>query len=185
MASIKRKSNKDGTASWIAQVRRRGYPSMTRSFRTKLEAELWASNTESAAMGRTLARASRMLMCELIDQAVPCMHRVRPEAIDYWRLEIGAMKVVNVRAPLIALHRDRLLDAPCASGGYRKTHPRSAATTRHYLQQLHRIFAMQRAIGYSLTGDTSEQCLFLAQGVEKRAPGRRLRGRVSARRCSI
>ena len=67
MASITKRKNSDGTRSWVAQVRVSGYPGQTRSFRTRLEAEVWSSQTEAKAQKRTLAVASKMTLGELID----------------------------------------------------------------------------------------------------------------------
>ena len=54
MASISKRRSVDGDLTWDACVRVRGYPSRTKSFRTRLDAEAWSSRTEAAAHGRTL-----------------------------------------------------------------------------------------------------------------------------------
>ena len=66
MASITRRRNRDGARSYDAVVRIVGYPTACQSFRTKLEAELWAGRVESAAKRRTLVLARDMTLAQLI-----------------------------------------------------------------------------------------------------------------------
>jgi len=42
MASISRRRNREGSASWDATARIVGYPTACKTFPTKLEAELWS-----------------------------------------------------------------------------------------------------------------------------------------------
>ena len=55
MATLRKRRNGDGSTSWDATVRIVGYPTVGKSFRTKIQAELWAARTETAAKGGTLA----------------------------------------------------------------------------------------------------------------------------------
>ena len=57
MATFNKRRNGDGSTTWDATVRIVGYPSTTKSFSTKLAAELWASRTEAARKGRQLGAA--------------------------------------------------------------------------------------------------------------------------------
>jgi hypothetical protein len=85
MAHLERRRNKDGSTSWVAQVRVNGYPSQTRSFPTRLEAELWSSQTEAKARKRTLAIASKTTFGELIDEVRPRMKQLREAPLRYWK----------------------------------------------------------------------------------------------------
>lgn len=54
MAHIARRKNKDGTSSWVSQVRANGFLAKRAASRPKLEAELWSSQTEARAHKRIL-----------------------------------------------------------------------------------------------------------------------------------
>ena len=90
MATFRSRRNGDGSTSWDVQVRRVGYPSLTRSFRTRLEAELWASQPEAAAKGGGLV-ASSVTVRELIDYARPRPKSPYPAALDYWQEYLGEL----------------------------------------------------------------------------------------------
>lgn len=51
MASIRKRRNDDGTTSWDTLVRVTSYPTESKTFRSKLAAELWATKREAAARG--------------------------------------------------------------------------------------------------------------------------------------
>lgn len=71
MATPHRRRNRDGSVSWDVTVRRIGHPTTCKSFRTKLEAELWAGRIEARIAGRTLTLAREMTVAELVDEATP------------------------------------------------------------------------------------------------------------------
>jgi hypothetical protein len=71
MATMRKRRNGDGSTSWDATVRVVGYPTIARSFRTKIKAELWAARTEAAAKGGTLASGRGMTLGHLIDEGLP------------------------------------------------------------------------------------------------------------------
>jgi integrase len=141
MATLIRRRARDGSVSWQAQVRVQGYPSHSRTFATKREAEAWASRLQSAAEGRTLAVARGMTVEQLIDEAVPRLRNPIAAAFAYWREQIGTLRLIDVTPNVIATHRDLLLGAPCGGFKHRKRKPRSSATVRNYLIELGRLFA--------------------------------------------
>ena len=63
MATLRKRRNGDGSTSWDATVRIVGYPTIGKSFRTKIQAELWAARTETAARGRHARLRSRHDAC--------------------------------------------------------------------------------------------------------------------------
>ena len=77
MATLIRRRARDGSVNWQAQVRVQGYPLHCKTFRTKDEAESWASRLQAAAKGRTLAVSRGMTLMELIDEAVPPSSAIR------------------------------------------------------------------------------------------------------------
>ena len=60
MASIRKRTNANGTLSWIAEVRRIGYPAISRSFPSKIAAKLWTDATEKKALAGTLGASERL-----------------------------------------------------------------------------------------------------------------------------
>ena len=48
MASIRERTNADGSMKWEVQVRLKGYPTETGSFERKTDARKWAAQTEAA-----------------------------------------------------------------------------------------------------------------------------------------
>jgi hypothetical protein len=144
MAHLARRKNKDGTTSWVAQVRVNGYPSQTRSFRTRLEAELWSSQTEARAHKRTLALVRKITLGELIDEVAPRLKQLRAAPLRYWKEHLGGVYIHKIDATLITHHRDLLLGAPCGGYMHKKLKPRSASTVWQYIQCLSRVFSIAK-----------------------------------------
>jgi len=140
MASIARRRNRDSSPSWDATVRVVGYPAACKSFRTKLEAELWASRTQAAAQGRTLVLVRNMTLGQMLDEVMPRLRRPVKAAFAYWRAAIGHLPLADVSTTLIATHRDALLGAPCRGHGHKRQKPRSTQTVRNYLIELGRAY---------------------------------------------
>jgi integrase len=142
MASFNKRRNGDGSTSWDAMVRIVGYPSRTKSFRSKLAAELWAARTESAAKGGTLASANGMTLGLLLDEALPRLTNPSVAAFAYWREHMGDLRLEKITPELIASHRDLLLGADCRGHNHKTSKPRSSATVRNYIIELGRLFAL-------------------------------------------
>lgn len=142
MASISRRRNRDGSASYDVTVRIVGFPTACKSFGTKLEAELWAGRIESAAKGRTLTLARDMTLAQLIDEATPKLDKPVAAAFGYWREQLGTLRLIDLTPQMVAIHRDLLLGAPASGFRHKTCKPRSAATVRNYLVELSRLFTV-------------------------------------------
>jgi integrase len=140
MASFSKRRKRDGSISWDALVRIVGYPASCRSFRTKLEAELWAGQIEAAAKGRTLVLSRKMTLANLIAAARAKLKDPDSAALRYWREQIGMLRLIDVNSTLIARHRDLLRGAQCRSHGHKRMKPRSDATVRKYLIALSCVY---------------------------------------------
>ncbi|HWZ69928.1 MAG TPA: hypothetical protein VN326_00435, partial [Casimicrobiaceae bacterium] len=92
MATYSKRRNGDGSTSWDATVRVVGYPSSTRSFPTKLGAELWASRTQAARKGRSIAHSGRMTLNHLLDEGVPRLQNPTTAIFAYWREQLGDLR---------------------------------------------------------------------------------------------
>jgi integrase len=140
MASISKWHRRDGGVSWHARVRVVGYNALSKTFRTKLEAQQWASLTEAAAKGRTLAVCREATLGALIDEFSPRAKPSTRRLLHYWKLALGQLRLRDVTAALIAKHRDTLIGAPTRSFGQKTLRPRSASTVLHYLCALSTAF---------------------------------------------
>jgi integrase len=142
MATITKRKNANGTTSYIAQVRRIGYPSITRAFNTKLAAEIWSTGKEEQARNGTLTAADRMTFIDLLAVVEPRLDRPYKAAVEYWRNALGPLRLARITPALLDAHRDQLLGAPCRSHRHKTKRPRSATSVWHYLQQLSRVFSI-------------------------------------------
>jgi len=107
---------KRGRYAWEAQVRRRGWPSQTKTFDTKAEAEAWAAMIESEqARGVWLDRseAENTTLLTLLDRyereiSAPKKGAVRESSvIGLWRLTPLALRMVaTIRSSDVAQQRD-------------------------------------------------------------------------------
>lgn len=140
MASIKKRLRRDGGVSWDVRVKVKGYGVLSKTFQTKLEAQRWASLTESAARGRTLSVVSGATLGDLIDEHRPRAKPSTARLLGYWREELGELLLRDVTPILVAKHRDRLLGAPTRSFGQKRLKPRSPSTVLHYLCALSSVF---------------------------------------------
>jgi hypothetical protein len=95
--TMTKRRNGDGSTSWDAMVRIVGYPPIGRSFRTKIQANLWAARTEAAAKGGTLSCARGMTLAHLIDEALPRLTKPTAAAFTYWREQLGDMRLAARR----------------------------------------------------------------------------------------
>lgn len=72
MATINSREDQDGiTIGWQAIVRKKGYPSQTKTFRAKRDAEAWARTIESEmdrGVWRDRSRAEATSVADLLDR---------------------------------------------------------------------------------------------------------------------
>ena len=127
----------------------RGHPPVTRSFKSKTDARLWAQQKEaSIRRGEALPsnEARKHTVNALIDRYLETVSRRRPEALQkqkqilgWWKRQIGAYYLSNVTPALIAEKRDELLKENISQS--KQTRYRSAATANRYLASLSKSFA--------------------------------------------
>lgn len=140
MASITKRTRKGGALSWGVRVRVVGHGTLTKTFRTKLEAQVWATRMEASAKGRTLAVARSTSLGDLLDEYEPKAAPSTRKLLPYWRAALGDVLLKDVNAVMIDRQRDKLLNAPTRSFGQKGTRPRSGSTVRTYLSALSSAF---------------------------------------------
>ena len=162
MASIQRLlSPLTGRVSYRVQVRLRGYPSRSGTFRSRKDAERWASSIESGIReGRHFphALARRTSFAALADRYVqsvladarPARRSNAKHHIAWWLARLGTLNLAEITPDHIAQGRDALASQPYVRA---KTHPgkdrsslaaeypRSGATVNRYLATLSHMFA--------------------------------------------
>jgi len=145
MATITGRVNGDGTTRWEVQVRLRGHPAATARFERKTDAKKWAAQTEAAIReGRYFptAEARRHTLADLLDRYIkdvlPAKKNARAQRphFDWWRAELGALRLTEVTAARIGEARDKLAATPTNRG------PRSPASVNRYLAALSHAFTV-------------------------------------------
>jgi integrase len=119
MARIKERLDKDGKKRFTAEIRLKGYPVQSATFKRKTDAEKYIQNTESAIReGRHFktAEAKKHTLADLIDRYIKDVipNKAVKLAIDqkqqltWWRDKIGSHLLSDVTPALIVQYRDEL-----------------------------------------------------------------------------
>lgn len=147
MASIRKRTKKDGSASYRVEIRLKGFPSQRATFSRLTDAKRWTQQTESAIReGRYFktSEAQRHTAAQLVDRYIADVLPTKPkqaytqtQQLKWWKSEIGDYVLGDVTPALIAEKRDQLLNEQTK----RKT-KRSPATTNRYLAALSHAFSI-------------------------------------------
>lgn len=154
MASIQRLTSPlTGRNAYRAQVRLRGHPSRSGTFRNRKDAERWAASIESAILeGRhfphTRAQRTRFdcLAQRYRDTALAdgsASRRATAERhIAWWLKHLRTLTLAEITPDRIAQARDLLASQACTRGSKTpRTYTRSGATVNRYLATLSHMFA--------------------------------------------
>ncbi|MBZ0070008.1 MAG: site-specific integrase [Thiobacillus sp.] len=141
MASIEKRTSRDGKTTYRVKVRLKGQPTETASFERKTDANKWAQDTESAIRdGRHFktTAAKRHTLAELIERYIKDVLPTKPKSeakqtamLNWWKSEIGSYSLADVTPALIAERRDKL-----AAGKTKRDTQRNPATVVRYLAAL-------------------------------------------------
>lgn len=119
MARIKTRTAIDGTARYTAEVRLKGYPAQTATFKHLTKAKKWVQDTESAIReGRHFktAEAKKHTFADLVDRYIKSVlpnynekeQAERKSKLLWWRNKLGVYSLADVTPPLIVECRDSL-----------------------------------------------------------------------------
>jgi len=138
MGTIREYKKADGSISFHAEVRLRGYPTQRDNFRTKNLAKKWIQDTESAIRdGRhyKTSEAKRHTVGELIDRFIAQWLTKNPKSqakqvalLTWWKNRIGHLLLADLTPSIIAEARDALMGEST-----RRKKLRSSSTTNRYL----------------------------------------------------
>lgn len=141
MGTIREYKKSDGTSSFHAEVRLRGYPPQRGSFRNKTLAKKWIQDTESSIRdGRHFrtAESKKHSLGELVDRFIdqwlprnPNNLAKKTALLTWWKNELGHTLLADLSPALIAEARDKLLSETTARKSIR-----SPSTVNRYLAAL-------------------------------------------------
>jgi len=139
MASIRKRSNKDGSVSYRVDVRLKGFPAQRATFSRLTDAKKWAKHVESAIEeGRYFktTEARKHTLKEAINRYKESVLPAKKDGkkqeaqLDWWADEIGPYTLADVTPAVLAETRDRL-----AQG-------RGPATVVRYMAALSHVFTV-------------------------------------------
>ncbi|MBU2734109.1 tyrosine-type recombinase/integrase [Acidithiobacillus ferridurans] len=157
MAYIEKREGKTGT-TYRAQIKRKGAPILSKTFKRKTDAEAWAKKQEvamiegehfpeRAAQRHTFSEAAKTYKAEhlkgLADPANREMH------VDWWTERLGRLRLSGVTPEIINEHLKVLSDERLRNG---KT--RAASTINHYRIAVTHVLKMARKWGWTGTLQT-------------------------------
>ncbi len=143
MARIKTRTATDGTARYTAEVRLKGYPAQTATFKRQTDAKKWIQDTESAIReGRHFktAEAKKHTVAEMIDRYLSGakLNKVQDDHtglhLRRWKDEIGYMLLSDVTADVITQVKEKLLNEEV------RGKLRSSTTVLRYMASLSTVF---------------------------------------------
>jgi integrase len=145
MAYIEERKTKTGEIRFKAQIRIKGYPTQTQSFRRKTDAQRWSTQTEAAIMeGRHFKKSEskKHTFAELADRyekiIMPGKERCKQEGqLRWWKEQIGHYTLADITSTLIVEHRDKL-----AAGITRMGTKLAPGTVTRYLAILSHVFTI-------------------------------------------
>jgi len=145
MGSIRELKKSDGTSTFHAEVRLKGFPRQSESFRTRSQAKLWIQKTETAIRdGRQPVAAN---LCErtvgdvirrYVQEVLP-LHPQRQDKLTtqlkWWHDRYGKTPLNQFTSALICQARKELLEQPTSRGPQR-----NPSTVNRYLAALGAAF---------------------------------------------
>jgi integrase len=113
MATIKERTAKDGSIRYTCEVRLKGFPRQTATFKRKTDAKKWIAATESAIReGRHFktAEAKRHTFIELADRYLntAVLSKTSAQQLNWWKDRLGPNSLADITPALITQYRDEI-----------------------------------------------------------------------------
>ncbi len=148
MATVQKRTTKNGDTSYRVQVRLKGHPTESASFKRLTDAKKWAQHTETAIReGRHFktSEAKKHTLSETIDRYFKeiLAHRKNPvnqiTYLNFWKKALGDYRLSDISSALIVQSRNELVGAVNKYG-------RSVGTTtaNRYTQSLGHVFTVAK-----------------------------------------
>lgn len=147
MASIRKRTNKDGSTSYRVDVRLKGSPPQRATFSRLTDAKQWGKNTESAIKENRYfktAEAQKHTLGEMIDRytrdVLPTKpkDKTRKKHLEWFKDEIGVYTLADITPARIVECRDKLL----TEKSEKTKKARSPATVVRYMAALSHAFTI-------------------------------------------
>lgn len=145
MATFQKRTNKNRSESWRAQVRIKGHPTQSGTFINKTQAKEWAQQTEVAIKNSkyfTTLESKRRTLGELIDKykrevlsKKQKVHKDIYNHMEVWNSLIGKYSLVAIKSDVITKALNIIAAIPTPKGGQKKY-----ATMNRYIATISVIF---------------------------------------------
>lgn len=123
MASIEKRVSGDGSTSYRAKVRLRGYEPVSATFQRLTDAKTWAAQTETELKAnRYFGASKRHTVADVIDlykkDGLTHLKSSRSvgQRLDIWRSRIGHLLLSDLSVSTIKKHKDEIKATPKARG---------------------------------------------------------------------
>jgi integrase len=157
MASIRKRTHKDGTTSYRVDVRLKGFTPQRATFKRLTDARKWGEGTEAAIRENRYfktAEARKHTFAELVDRYLylrdalprkPKLEKDQTRQLKWWRGELGHFTLADLTPARITEARDKLAREPIPSTTKQTKSDtparyRSHATINRYLAALSHMF---------------------------------------------
>jgi len=147
MATIKKRIARDGTTRHTVEIRLKGYPAQTATFKRLTDAKNWIQDTESAIRdGRHFktVESKKHTFGDLVDRYIKDVLPTKPKQavrqkmqLEWWKEKMGVYLLADITPALIVQYRDEL----SIGTTYRGTQ-RSPATVVRYMSALSHAFTI-------------------------------------------
>ena len=145
MAYISKRKGKNGI-SYRAEIRMKGQPSLSATFKRKTDVDKWVQDTESAIRdGRHFKtrEAQKHTIADMVERYISFEipkrkdKKDRTREVQRWAKELGHLTLADATPSKIAEVRDKLRSEPTT-----RSDKRSAATVNRYLASLSHCFTV-------------------------------------------
>jgi len=148
MATIHPRKDSKGKTRYRVQVRLKGYPAVSATFKRKTDAKEWAKNTESdikrrryfpyaEAQKHTFAQMIDRYLSEVMPRKSEVQQRHQTQQLKWWKKQLGPFTLAEVTPAKLASTRDELAGKQVPG-----EKPRSAASTNRYLAALSHVYSV-------------------------------------------
>lgn len=147
MATIQERKAKNGSINYRVQVRLKGHPNQTASFKRKTDAKKWAAQTETAIReGRHFktSESKRRTLGDLVTRYTkqvlpnkPKSFKKQSSQLQWWVEQLGSYTLADITPALIIEQRDKLSNGITIRGIKRNN-----ATVNRYLAALSHVFTI-------------------------------------------
>ncbi|MES9868547.1 MAG: hypothetical protein ABW149_02435, partial [Sedimenticola sp.] len=148
MATIRKRKTASGSYHYHVQVRKKGYPAQTASFKRLTDAKNWAKQTEAAIMeGRHFktAEAKKHSFSDLVERYIrdelpkksASLAKTQKSQLEWWSEQLGSYTLADITPALVVECRDKL-----ASSTTKRGRQRAPATVVRYMAALSHAFTV-------------------------------------------